>query len=82
MPPDFTLGVIQFREPLSQPRVIKAVCNIFPRAVLMADMLKEEDLDGHIRVTKDLKHWNDDRFEQTNATVLSFLLAYSKRYSH
>jgi len=63
MPPDFTLGIIQFREPLSQPRVIKAVRNIFPRAVLMADMLKEEDLDRHIKATKDLKHWNDDRFE-------------------
>jgi len=62
-PPDFTLGVLQFREPLSQPRVIKAVRNIFPRAVLMVDMLKEEELDRHIKVIKDLKCWNDDRVE-------------------
>jgi len=84
MPPDFTLGIIQFRETLSQPPVIKAVRNIFPRAVLMVDTLKEEDLDRHIKVTKDLKHWNDDRFEWTNAAtvVMSFLLAHSKRYIH
>jgi len=62
-PPDFMLGVLQFREPLSQPRVIKAVSNIFPRAVLMVDMLKEEELDRHIKVVKDLKCWNDDRVE-------------------
>ena len=62
-PPDFTLGVIQFRQPLSQPRVIKVLRNIFPRAILMVDMLKEEDLEKHIKAIKDLKHWNDNRFE-------------------
>ena len=57
---DALIGVIQFKSPASQPKAVKVVRDVFPRATLMVEALKDiQHLDRQVQHIKDLKHWNE-----------------------